>query len=103
MKFKKSTNVKYPWVVGPFTLKSKKDFPSIKNLLNEMGFPTDPVVDYDSHQVISNRRKVVKRNPFNHVEVVGLEDVANWDDYPKETPKDTNLHKDSGSFVKDST
>ena len=63
----------------------------IENLLKEMGFLTEIVVEYESHQVISNRRKDVKRKPFKHVEVDGLAYAANWDDYPKENPKDTDV------------
>ena len=66
----------------------------------DMGFPTKAAVEYDPHSVISNRRKVVNRKPFKHVEVVGLEDAANWDDYPKENPNDTNRKEDSSSSVK---
>ena len=47
-------------------------------------------MDYDPHEIISNRRKVLKRKPFKHVEVVGLVDATNWDDYPKENPKYTD-------------
>ena len=75
----------------------------IENLLKEMGFLTEPAVDYDPHQFISNRRKTVKRKTFKHVEVVGLVDAANWDDYPKENPKDADMDEDSNSFVKDIT
>ena len=75
----------------------------IENLLKEMGFFIDLVVDYDPHQVISNRIKYLKRNTFKHVEVVGLADVANFDDYPKETPKDTDVQEDSSYSIKNIT
>ena len=45
----------------------------------------------------------MKRKPFKHVEVVGLADSTNWEDYPKEKPKDTNGPKDSSSSLKDIT
>ena len=38
----------------------------------------------------------MKRKPFKHVDVVGLENTTNWDDYPK----DTNGQEDSSSSVK---
>ena len=91
LKFKNSTDIKYPWAVGPFTIKNKTALPMIENLLKEMGFLTEPAVDYDPHQVISNRIKAVKRNHLNHLEVVGLANVANWNDYPKKNPKDTDV------------
>ena len=52
----------------------------VENLLKEMEFPTEPTVEYDPHHVISNRKKDVKGNSFKHKEVVGLVEVANWDD-----------------------
>ena len=75
----------------------------IENLLKDMGFPTEPAVDYDPHEVISNRRKAMKRKPFKHVEVVGLVDASNCMDYAKENPKDTNGQEDSSSSVKEIT
>ena len=68
-----------------------------------MGYPIEPAVDYDPHQVISNRMKAVRRKPFKHAEVAGLEYAANWDDYQKENPKDIDVQEDSSSSVKDIT
>ena len=42
----------------------------------------------------------MKRNLFKHVEIVGLADAANWDDYPKENPKDDDMDEDYVSSVK---
>ena len=75
----------------------------IEKLLKEMGFPIDPIIDYDTHQVISNRRKDMKRKPFKHVEFVGLADATNWDDYRKETLKYTDVQEDSSSSVNEIT
>ena len=63
----------------------------VESFLKEMGFVTEPATNYDPHQVISNRRKDMKINPFEHEEIVGLADDANSPDYPKETPKDTDM------------
>ena len=65
-----------------------------------MGFPTDPTINYDPHHVISNRRKDLKRNPFEHEEIVGLADVSNWSDYPKEAPKYVDMQEDSNSPIR---
>ena len=73
----------------------------IESLLKYMGFFTEPVVNYDPHHVISNRRKALKRNPFDHEEIVGLADVANWYDYPEDTPKYTDMKEDSNSSVRE--
>ena len=77
LKYKKSIDIKYFWVVGPFTIKNKGSFPMVEGLLRELGFDTEPAINYDHHQVISNRRKAQKRNPFKHKEVVGLEKSSN--------------------------
>ena len=66
-----------------------------------MGFFTEPAVNYYTHHVISNRRKALKRNPFEHEEIVGLEDAANWYEDPKETPKDTDMQEDSNSSLRE--
>ena len=34
--FKKSSKIKFPWVVGPFIIKIKVSFPIVDNLLKEM-------------------------------------------------------------------
>ena len=75
----------------------------IESLIKEMGFRIELAVNYDPHHVISNRRKSLKRNPFEHEDIVGSTDVANWLDYPKETHKDTDMQEDSNSFVREIT
>ena len=101
LNYNKSIEIKYPWVVGPFIIKNNDSLPMIESLLKEMGFFTEPVVNYDPHHVISNGIKVIKRNPFENEEIVGLEDAANWYDYPKETPKDTDIQEDSTYSVRE--
>ena len=32
-----------------------------------------------------------------------MEDVSNWDDYPKKNPKYTDVHEESSYYVKDIT
>ena len=94
LNFKKSTEIKYPWVVGPFTIKNKAALPMTESLLREMGFLMEPAVNYDPHHVISNRIKAPKINPFKHEEVVGLADATNWSDYPKEASKYVDMKED---------
>ena len=91
LNFMKSTEIKYPWVVGPFTIKNKDALPMTESLLREMGFSMEPAVNYDPHHVISNRRKSMKINYFKHEEILGLEDVTNWSEYPKKAPKDVKM------------
>ena len=40
LKYNKSTDIKYPWGVGPFTIKNKGAFPMVEGLLRELGFET---------------------------------------------------------------
>ena len=83
--FKKSSEIKFPWVVDPFIIKRKDDLPIVEDLLKEMRFQTITVVNYVPHHIISIRRQVNKNKPFEHQEVVGLARSANWMDYPQET------------------
>ena len=62
LNFKKSTEIKYPWVVVPFTIKNKVALPMIQSSLKGMVFLTEVVVNYDPHHVISNRRKALKKS-----------------------------------------
>ena len=79
--FKKSYEIKFPWVVGPFIIKSKVSFPIMDNLLKEMRFQRFPTINYDPHHVISIRRQVNKNKPFEHYEVEGMSESANWTYY----------------------
>ena len=72
----------------------------IEILLKETGFLAEAAINYDPHHVISNRRQALKRKPFEHDEVDGLEEAANWSNYPHETQKDTDMHEGSASSLK---
>ena len=71
----------------------------VEGLLRELGFETEPAINYDPHRVISNRRKAQKRNTFKHEEVVGLEEVANWSNYPKWALNIVDLDEDPSSRI----
>ena len=49
LKYKKSTDMKYPWGVGPFTIKNKGALPMVEVLLRELGFEIEPAINYDPH------------------------------------------------------
>ena len=78
LSFKKSYEIKFPWDVGPFTIKNMSSLQPIDNLLKEMGFQTNIVVNYDPHHIISIKRQVNKNKPFEHNEIAGVEECANW-------------------------
>ena len=76
--FRKSLEIKFPWVVGPFIIKSKVSLPIVESLLKEMDFKTTFVVNYDPLHVISIIRKVNTNNFFEHQEVEGLDKKEYW-------------------------
>ena len=49
LKYKKSIDIKYPWVVGPFTIKNKGALPMVEGLLRELGFEIELAINYDPH------------------------------------------------------
>ena len=53
-------------------------------MLREMRFLVEAAINYDPHHIISNRRQANKNKPFEHFEVSGLSEAANWMDYPKD-------------------
>ena len=90
--FRKASEIKVPWVVGPFIIKNKVALPVVEILLKGMGFKTNFVVEYDPLHVIPTRRHVNKNTPFEHQEVEGLGEKTNWSDYP-DPMENLKLHK----------
>ena len=93
--FKRTSEIKFPWTVGPFVVKRKSTLQMIESMLREMGFSVEVAVNYDPHHVISNRRQANKNKPFEHSEVEGLSEVANWMDYPRGVNDGENMQGDS--------
>ena len=85
--------------MGPYTVKSKDDFPLVTNLLRGLGFSLEQAVNYDPHQIISKRRKYHKYKPFEHTEILGLGEATNWDDFPNPAPMDTSIEQSTGSHL----
>ena len=103
LNFKKYSEIKFPWVVGPFIIKNKSALPMIESLLREMGFQTEVAVNYDPHRIISIKRQVNKNKRFEHFELASLSETTNWLDYPHETQGDFNMQEDSTSSVSEFT
>ena len=95
LNFSKSLDMKFPWEVGPFVLKSRYALPTIDNLLKSMGFSLGVAINYDPHQVISIRRQENKNKPFEHTEVAGIKEEANWEDYHDKALDNVNIEQDS--------
>ena len=79
--FKKNSEMKFPWVIGPFIIKNKDELPVVESLLKGMVFKIVFVVNYDPQYVISTRIQVNKNKPFEHQEVEGLVERKIWLDY----------------------
>ena len=47
LSFKKSLDIKFPWVEGPYVVKSRVSLPIIDNLLKSMGFSLRAAINYD--------------------------------------------------------
>ena len=99
LNFRESLDIKFPWVIGPYVIKSTTALPIIDNLLRSMGFSLGSPINYDAQQVISKRILENKNNLFEHTEVDGLRDVANWEDYPNNTPDNISMEQESVSPI----
>ena len=62
--FRKSSEIKFPWVVGPFIIKSKVALPIVERMLKEMVFQTDIAINYEPHHIISINKQVNKNKTF---------------------------------------
>ena len=75
----------------PFIIKSRASLLVVENLLKEMVFQADVVLNYDLHHIISIRRQVNKNKPFEHHEIAGMAESANWMDYAHETLRNGDM------------
>ena len=103
LSFKKSSEIKFPWVVGPFIIKNRVSFPVVENLLKEIGFQTDAAANYDFHHIISIKIQVNKNKPFEHHEIVGMDKSSNWMDYPHETQRNEDMQQGSTSSIREAS
>ena len=49
LNFKKSSNLVFPWKLGPYTVKNRATLPLVSNSLRGMEFPQDQAINYDPH------------------------------------------------------
>ena len=55
--FKKSSNIKFPFKVGPFIFKNKSALMIVEKLLEIMDFQKEQRINYDPHHIISQRKQ----------------------------------------------
>jgi hypothetical protein len=77
LKAHKASNLKFPFMVGPFVVKNKSCLPQIQAKFNEFGFTQLQGRKYDPHQIISKRRLMSKLGPYEHEHVEGFDKLAN--------------------------
>jgi hypothetical protein len=77
LKVHKASNLKFPFIVGPFVVKNKSCFPQIQSKLNEFGFTQLQGRKYDPNHIISKRILVRKQGPYEHEHVEGFDKLAN--------------------------
>jgi hypothetical protein len=69
----RASNIKFPFVIGLFVVKSKSCLSQVKEKLKDFGFSEIQGRKYYPHQIISKRRKMNKNAPYEHENVEGLE------------------------------
>ena len=56
MSFRKASETKFPFKVGPFITKNKASLLVVEGLLQDMNLMKDTKINYDPHHIISHRR-----------------------------------------------
>ena len=69
----------------------------IEIFLREKWFAMEAAINCDPHHIISNTRQANRNNPFEHAEVEGFVEKANWMKYPREDDYDEDMPKIPGS------
>ena len=62
----------------------------IEKLLEVMDFQKEEKVNYDQHQIISQRRQLNKNNPFDHQNVEGFHKMENLSNFEENTKANEN-------------
>ena len=79
IKLHRSSNIKFPFVIGPFFVKSRSCLSQVKEKFKYFGFSEIQGRKYDPHKIISKRRQMNKNAPYEHENVEGLDKLANME------------------------
>jgi hypothetical protein len=79
LKAHKASNLKFPFIVGPFVVKNKSCLPRIQAKFKEFGFTKLQRRKYDPHQIISKRRLMSKLDPYEQKRVEGFDKLDNME------------------------
>jgi hypothetical protein len=72
LKLHKASNLKFPFIIGPFIVKNRSCLSQIQEKLKEFGFAQIQGRRYDPHQIISKRILMNKQAPYDHEQVEGF-------------------------------
>jgi hypothetical protein len=74
---RKASNLKFPFIIGPFNIKARSCLSQIQAKIKEFGFAYLQGRRYDPHKIISKRRLMNKQTPYEHEEVEGFDKMEN--------------------------
>ena len=77
LKAQKASNLKFPFMIGPFVVKNKPCLPQIQAKLSEFRFTQLQGRKYDPHQIIWKRKLMSRQGPYEHEHVEGFDKLAN--------------------------
>jgi hypothetical protein len=75
----KESNLKFPFIIGPFLVKTRSCLPQIQAKISEFGFTQLQGRKYDPHQVISKIILMRKQGPYEHEHVEGFDKLENME------------------------
>jgi len=77
LKLHKASNLKFPFLIGPFIVKSISCLSHIQEKIKEFGFAHLQGRIYDPHQIISKRRLMNKHAPYENEHVECFDKLEN--------------------------
>jgi hypothetical protein len=77
LKLHKASNLKFPFIIGPFIVKTRSCLSQVQENLKEFGFAQLQGRRYDPHQIISKRSLMKKQAPYEHEWVDGFDKLEN--------------------------
>jgi hypothetical protein len=77
LKLHKASNLKFPFIIGPFIVKTRSCLSQVQEKLKEFGFAQLQGRRYDPHQIISKRILMNKHAPYEHEQVEGFDKLEN--------------------------
>jgi hypothetical protein len=77
LKLRKASNLKFPFIIGPFIVKTRSCLSQIQENLKEFVFAQIQGRRYDPHQIISKRILMKKHAPYEHEHFESFDEQEN--------------------------